>query len=209
MKWVNEWAKFRATDSNGEVFEHENRPEKNEFFWKSDDKTASVYKVSYDRNWKNSLEERDMANEEWDDGLPGVGVVCEARGVMYDRWEKCTIACFYKESVWFEVGSVMVTDALENVEFRPIKKREPKPGEVWLVDGKPTVFQGSDYGPVMFPFVRLDGKDAYGTDSGFIEEYAAPSVKSYYAREFLKLQEEQDRCYVRDIVKEAARLDEE
>ncbi len=203
MNWVNEWAKFRATDSNGEVFEHENRPRKNEFFWQSGDRTASVYKVSYDRNWENSLEERDMANEEWNDGLPGVGVVCECYTTdvagMF-KWQKGEVLkCLQGEC------AVMVESALLRWcdQFRPIKKREPQAGEVWKVEanGVPCVF-------VCGRFVDWTNNLA-SSDSTDGMVYAAPDVKSYIAREFLKLQEEQERCYVRDIVKEAARLDEE
>ncbi len=206
MEWVNEWAKFRATDENGEVFEYENRPEQKVWFWHSVDQTALVYTVSYDRNWKNSLEERDMAKEEWNDGLPGVGVVCEVH-MSGDEWQQGK--CVGHDSINTVNVAVVRIGADTYIAFttkclRPIKKREPKPGEVWMILNNPCVFRDS---PNEFKFVQLGGKESF--DIKIKHEYAAPSVKAYIARELLN---EGNLMGVFDhlnLLTKAARLDEE
>ncbi len=128
-----------------------------------------------------------MPNSVWKDGLPGVGVVCEYKSSKGKEYKKCTLSVIgEKYALASTNGNNEFPLCLSTTSFRPIKKREPKAGEVWLIDGNPTVFQASAYGTILFPFVRLDGEDAYATDSDCIEEYAAPSVKAYIARGLFK-----------------------
>lgn len=119
-----------------------------------------------------------MSNEEWKDGLPGVGVVCEfpTNGGDYDTCEVKGVngvdAWIYNEAIGHKVVRVNI--------LHPIKKREPEPGEVWnlpaygfaaiyCMDGAFRSFEGGAE--------RTNTSDA---------TYAAPDVKSYIARELLK-----------------------
>ncbi len=146
---------------------------------------------------------------EWKDGLPGVGVECEVKGIeaLDHDYIACTISsitkhCFIADA---KVGGE-VCGHIRNFRFRPIKKREPKIGEVWLA--------GSLRGPCImsdidgkYPFVELDGSNSFPLDATNLT-YAAPDIKSYIARELLKDTNHKDE-FVLCVLKDAARLDEE
>jgi len=58
IPWVNDWAKFRATDEDGKIFEFESRPSlhKDDGVWDSHGRMSQVYPVP---GWESSLEERE------------------------------------------------------------------------------------------------------------------------------------------------------
>ena len=155
---------------------------------------------------------------EWKDGLPGVGVECEF---------KSPGSHFAENFVWCKYHGTLVNGEgliIEHLKthptltcvdsydpalttFRPIKKREPKPGEVWLVEGVPCVTCN-----ISQP-MRLDGK-FFATNDINKMEYAAPDVKSYIAREILKDLPDTSlpsSAYLNVLnrIEQAARLDEE
>ena len=148
---------------------------------------------------------------EWKDGLPGVGDECEYTFSGDNDWRKGVCVAHYEEQ------AVMVD--LEDrgaacciiQRLRPIKKREPKPGEVWAVRGRPALYSpgvGSCY-----EFYELNGDNAWSTaDEGKHAEYLAPSVKAYIARELYHAG--RNDCMTKSTrvwlnTQEAARLDEE
>ncbi len=155
-----------------------------------------------------------MNNEEWNDGFPGVGVMCTWHQNKGDKKGKeCVIE--WTDGEWFTVrnmNSFKTVQVIRNVIFRQIKKREPKPGEVYLnIGGNPCVFRDTTD---RFKLVCLDGSDSFPMRACM--EYAAPSVKSYYARELLADAKHKTETSGQAIntegwepLKQAARLDEE
>ena len=145
-----------------------------------------------------------MNNEEWKDGLPGVGAECERKGQgTLDKFQTVKILGYHGYEVAYVYEDEICTSLISDSTFRPIKKRDPQPGEVWLVDGDPCLFQKHDDG---YPFVTLDGMNAKSTLCT-TKEYAAPNVKSYIARK-LMWSTRGSRALAM-AVKYAARLDEE
>lgn len=65
-----------------------------------------------------------------------------------------------------------------------IAQRKPQPGEVWVCRGGNPWIWAED--PQFTGWVELRGKDVDDNTSLGSLKYAAPSVKAYYAREFLK-----------------------
>ena len=146
----------------------------------------------------------------WKDGLPGVGVECEV-WAHSDTWiEGLSI---YHDTIDGDVKVAVVKIHHDTYMpfsakcVRPIKKREPTPGEVFESPCG-TALVISDYGAVCLS----DG--AYLTpqdmaDKNRIFTYAAPDVKSYIARELL---DEGNLMSVFDhlnLLTKAARLDED
>jgi hypothetical protein len=149
-----------------------------------------------------------MNNEEWKDGLPGVGVVCECYttdGAGMFKWQKGEVLkCLDGEcAVVVESSLLRWCD-----QFRPIKKREPQPGEVWATRGQ-FVLITTETNSMEVGYVFLDGANLHVSDVRFDDmTYAAPDVKSYIARELLKDTNHKDE-FVFCVLKDAARLDEE
>ncbi len=149
-----------------------------------------------------------MNNEEWKDGLPGVDYdrLMET-AKRWDTEDYGYIGIGISGNIWFTNnfdcdGSRYFNKRQFEKIFGPIKKREPKPGEVWLVEGVPCITCG-----ISQP-MRLDGS-YFATNDIRKMEYAAPSVKAYYARELL---DEGGLMSVFDhlnLLTKAARLDEE
>jgi len=90
------------------------------------------------------------------------------------------------------------SDFILSYRYR-IKQREPEPGEVWtdLADGQPYLITNEEETINLY-----SGTLCTSLDDGFT--YAAPSVESYYAREFLKKVDEE---FAIDILTKAAQLD--
>ena len=144
----------------------------------------------------------------WKDELPGVGVVCEGRisvspaptfkWVIVEILKNTGFECAVYDE---DSGRLSWCD-----EFRPIKKREPLVGEVWLAGALfvPCIMTDVDNA---YPIIELDGSNSFGLDAANLE-YAAPSVKAYYARELLEVVS----IAIADPtgpIREAARLGEE
>jgi hypothetical protein len=147
-------------------------------------------------------------NEEWKDGLPGVGVVCEA-WCHSDVWGDgiCVHLDTSDEGIPVAVIKLSSDDyvAFTAKRLRPIIKREPQNGEVWECDEVAFIY--SQLVSTNCHFLRLDGRNAKGIN-GWELKYAAPDVKSYIARELLKDANHKDE-FVFCFLKDAARLDEE
>ena len=143
---------------------------------------------------------------EWKDGLPGVGVVCEGyitvppapnfKWVTVEVLKNTGIECaVYNE----DTGRLIWCD-----KFRPIKKREPEPGEIWLYEEAPCLYT-SDHG--IYNLVTSEVALPSQADTKRAE-FLAPSAKAYIARELLKDTNHKDE-FVFCVLKDAARLDEE
>ena len=143
-----------------------------------------------------------MNNEEWKDGVPDVGVVCEfpTNGGDYDT---CEVKGVNGVDAWIHNDVIGHKIVRINI-LRPIKKREPKPGEVWLVESV------SEPGMVLVNCKRLCGitSGVVFLPDGRATKFLAPDVKSYIARELLK-EEETSKFGPLGVTKKAARLDEE
>ena len=124
-----------------------------------------------------------------------------------ENWE----AHVHEIKHWCDGGDVEMRDEewayldLENprfdhyTEYR-IKQREPKPGEVWTLRCYAYLiheFSGDFY-------QSLSGREYCKSDNQVLE-YAAPSVESYYAREFL--QRRNDGPLTCTVLQKAAQLD--
>ncbi len=141
---------------------------------------------------------------EWKEGLPGVGVKCEVLDPKSGGWNRIEITgegCDVLIAKRFERSEeeFMLN---KTCEFRPIKKREPQPGEVWEIDSEPYLIA-----PISDTWVGLNGKSYIYNMPDRVKpaEYAAPDVKSYIARELWSAGIKTCRY----TVKQAARLDEE
>ncbi len=154
-----------------------------------------------------------MNNEEWKDGLPGVGVICEYIFTEGNQWRKGVCVAYYEEQAVIVDLEDQGAECCIIQRLRPIKRREPQPGEVWLIRNKPCVFRDS---PNEFKFVQLDGEDSFTIK--IKREYAAPSVKAYIAREIKAIVSSQciqthhagsynEACML--ALNESARLDED
>ncbi len=152
---------------------------------------------------------------EWKDGLPGVGVECEF---------KSPGSHFAENFVWCKYHGTLVNGEgliIEHLKthptltcvdsydpalttFRPIKKREPKPGEIWLYEEAPCLYT-SDHG--IYNLVTSEVALPSQADTKRAE-FLAPSAKAYIARELLKDTNHKDE-FVFCVLKDAARLDEE
>jgi ribosomal protein L37AE/L43A len=63
--WVNDWANWRAVDSDGRLFEYPERPGKNDVVWTGSGVTFQHISNGHDpTNWENSLEERPKDDRE-------------------------------------------------------------------------------------------------------------------------------------------------
>ena len=155
---------------------------------------------------------------DWKDGLPGVGVVCEGyisvspapafKWVTVEILKNTGFECaVYNE----DTGRLSWCD-----QFRPIKKREPKPGEVWLCGSLQVPCVMSNTGDLYpFPLIELNGSNSFPIDASGLE-YTAPSVKVHIARELLRdaksKTEDSGQAINTEgwkLLKQEARLDEE
>ncbi len=152
--------------------------------------------------------------QDWEDGLPGVGEVVEW-SVQPECNNKIRVRAYDGEDFWVEfiaTGGSYVGKIKGS--FRPIKKREPKSGQVFTVDGNEgwiCINDGEKYS-------SLDGDDVITESDAilFKLEYAAPDVKSYITRKLLKdaksKTEDSGQAINTEgwkLLKQAARLDEE
>ena len=123
---------------------------------------------------------------EWENGLPGVGERCEVLDPKSGGWNGIEITgegCDVLIAKRFERSEeeFMLN---KTCEFRPIKKREPQPGEVWLLPA---------YGfEAIFCMDRAFRSFDDGVERANLSdmEFAAPSLEAYYekkiARKLLK-----------------------
>lgn len=63
LKWLNDWARWRAADENGNIFEYEFAPVRREYDWYVADGRFELVFVGLGINWKNSLEKREECDE--------------------------------------------------------------------------------------------------------------------------------------------------
>ncbi len=142
---------------------------------------------------------------EWRDGLPGVGVECDIEFIGGNTYRKGKITYIGDGVGCYRHDDHEFTFARTSVIFHQIKKREPKPGEVWLAGALfvPCIMTDVDNA---YPIIELDGSNSFGLDAANLE-YAAPSVKAYIAREILERHNAGESGI--GVLAEYARLDEE
>ncbi len=144
---------------------------------------------------------------EWENGLPGVGVECDIEFIGGNTYRKAEITYIGDGVGCYRHDDHELTFARTSVIFHPIKKREPKPGEVWLCGSLQVPCVMSNTGDLYpFPLVELNGSNSFPIDASGLE-YAAPSVKAYIAREILERHNAGESGI--GVLAEYARLDEE
>ena len=82
--------------------------------------------------------------------------------------------------------------------YRVKVKREPKPGEVWMHSGVPWMLAAYK------SYVSLSGERVMDFNHSHDFTYSAPSVKAYYAREFISIATEHDQVSGRVLLHEVA-----
>lgn len=140
IKWVNDWANWRAYDEDGDLYEYEREPGTYKSQWGSviGGRYVSISNGGCDTrpDWKETLEQRVRSEEkpastEWNgEGLPPVGVVCEYQDIVNSDWYEVEITYLSDWNICFKLLSGNDKDVELSKytdycpQFRPIKSKE-------------------------------------------------------------------------------------